>query len=289
MDLSSGSPQATAARAQARMPLRHSGMVTPSVEEIAPFAFWGAIANASYALFRAFPDGNLPPRLAAAIRTARTTIAQRLPADELDNLAPPATATEKEMLEFYGKPETRVRAEHLQRRMLHGALQREANATLRAAPPLIAARLLATKAKWAHAWLSCPLGDSILMDEAQAMAVRLRLGLPPSAQMPQRCWCGKPLAADPWHPLSHSPGDAEAIHGHNEIAKVIADAVERAGGRAWLEPRFQLPGPDDQHTDIRVALGPRLFYVDVSVVHPTAQSYLNASSRRELATAAVMP
>ena len=51
-----------------------------------------------------------------------------------------------------------------------------------------------------------------------------------------------------------------------------------------LEPRFQLEG-DDQHTDIRVALGSRLIYVDVSVVHPTAASYVAASSRWSLATA----
>ena len=40
------------------------------------------------------------------------------------------------------------------------------------------------------------------------------------------------------------------------------------------------------HTDIRIALGARLFYVDVSVVHPTAASYIPTSSRRILATAA---
>lgn len=62
--------------------------------------------------------------------------------------------------------------------------------------------------------------------------------------------------------------------------------MERVGGRAWIEPRFQLPGPDDQHTDVRVALGHRVIYVDVSVVHPTAVSYRLTASRRTLSTAA---
>ena len=46
----------------------------------------------------------------------------------------------------------------------------------------------------------------------------------------------------------------------------------------------QLPGPDDQHTDVRVALGHRVIYVDVSVVHPTAVSYRLTASRRTLST-----
>ena len=58
-----------------------------------------------------------------------------------------------------------------------------------------------------------------------------------------------------------------------------------AGGKAWTEPRFQIQHSDDQHTDIRVALGPHLFYIDVQVVHPTANSYVNAASKRHLATA----
>ena len=39
-----------------------------------------------------------------------------------------------------------------------------------------------------------------------------------------------------------------------------------AGDRAWLEPRFQMHYADDQHTDIRFALGAVLGYIDVSIV-----------------------
>jgi hypothetical protein len=85
--------------------------------------------------------------------------------------------------------------------------------------------------------------------------------------------------------LSHSPGNSEAIRRHNQIANAIVNAVEMAGGKAWTEPRFQIQHSDDQHTDIRVALGPHLFYIDVQVVHPTANSYVSAASKRHLATA----
>ena len=90
-------------------PLRHSGMATPKVEDIAPFAFWGAIANASYALLHVFPDGNLPTRFTEALRNAHMSIARRIPADELAQMAPPSTATPLEILTFYGTPANKHR------------------------------------------------------------------------------------------------------------------------------------------------------------------------------------
>ena len=84
---------------------------------------------------------------------------------------------------------------------------------------------------------------------------------------------------------SHSAGNSEAIQGHNNIATVIAREVRRAGGQAWLEPRFQLPGQIDEHTDIRIALGAELIYVDVSIVHPTCASYLCHSISASLGAA----
>ena len=62
--------------------------------------------------------------------------------------------------------------------------------------------------------------------------------------------------------------------GHNDIVKVLCSEIERAGGKAWTEPRFQLHHADDEHTDIRFSLGGQLVYVDVMVVHPTAATYL---------------
>jgi hypothetical protein len=62
--------------------------------------------------------------------------------------------------------------------------------------------------------------------------------------------------------------------------------IERAGGKAWTEPRFQLHHADDQHTDIRFSLGGQLVYVDVTVVHPTAAAYLARATQGPLRAAA---
>ena len=47
---------------QATKPLKHAGLGLTRMEEIAPFAWWGAMANAAYHLRRLFPDA-LPDRL----------------------------------------------------------------------------------------------------------------------------------------------------------------------------------------------------------------------------------
>ena len=63
---------------------------------------------------------------------------------------------------------------------------------------------------------------------------------------------------------------------------------ERAGMQAWIEPRYQLDHSDDEHTDVRVALGARLYYRDVSVVHPTCSSYFDAARAGSLRAAKVV-
>jgi len=74
--------------------------------------------------------------------------------------------------------------------------------------------------------------------------------------------------------------------GHNDIVKVLCSEIERAGGKAWTEPRFLLHHADDEHTDIRFSLGGQLVYVDVTVVHPTAATYLARATQGPLRAAA---
>ena len=63
------------------------------------------------------------------------------------------------------------------------------------------------------------------------------------------------------------------------------EAIQRAGGRAWVEPRFKLQYSDDQHTDIKFVFGATVGYVDVSVVHPTAATYVGNAQRGPLRAA----
>ena len=58
-------------------PLRHAGMALSKPSLVSHFAFFGAIANASYALVAAFPTA-LPRRFASAIRAAHLSVRDKV-------------------------------------------------------------------------------------------------------------------------------------------------------------------------------------------------------------------
>jgi hypothetical protein len=272
-------------RAQAAMPIRHAGLAYTKANTIASCAFLGAAANASYALIAALPNG-LPRHFSRALTDALTHVHGCLRHEDTIGILPPITCSSIQFLQFFGTPETRNRAFQLQRRISRKLTQRAAELELLTASPLRKACIRAAKAKWASQWLTMPNSDNDnMLNAAFQQAARMRCGLPPAPHMPSHCHCGVNLLNDAYHCLSHSAGNSEAIQGHNNIAKVIAREVRRAGGKAWIEPRFQLPGQDDEHTDIRIALGAELIYVDVSIVHPTSASYLSHSIAASLGAA----
>ena len=157
--------------------------------------------------------------------------------------------------------------------------------TLNQSSPLTRARLLAATADLSAHFLTRGLDTDLDKDEVFLNAIKLRLNLPPSNTMPTHCHCGSDLSTDPWHILSHSAGQADSIWRHDSIRDAISAVAQLAGGRCWKEPRFQIQHRDDCHTDLRVALGSELFYIDVAVVHPTSSSYLNRSCTSRLAAA----
>jgi hypothetical protein len=133
-------------------------------------------------------------------------------------------------------------------------------------------------AKGASALLTLLPADARPATAARQQALRACAAWPPAESMPPRRHCGADMRDDPWHPLSHSSGSRDSIHGHNEIARLLARYISKAGGRAWLEPRFQMRADDDQHTDVKFVFGRIMGYIDVYVVHPTAASYLRRAT-----------
>ena len=212
--------------------------------------------------------------MGAAILTAFQDLHGHVEESVRQKALPPFAASSREILEFFALPEHRARAHRLQARLRRSVTKMEASAALREAAPLHAAAMLASRATWSALATSLPLGPNRPNNAARVM------------NMPERCHCGADLTVDPWHPLSHSGGNSEGIMGHNDIVKVLCSEIERAGGKAWTEPRFQLHHSDDEHTDIRFSLGGQLIYVDVTVVHPTAATYLARATQGPLRAAA---
>ena len=120
-----------------------------------------------------------------------------------------------------------------------------------------------------------------MRDEAHGAACKLRLNLPISNLA--TCYCGQSLEHDPWHILSHK-GGGEAGRRHDEIVDRLVDAVQRAGGQAWSEPRQDF-WQDRRRTDIYAVLGPKAYHIDVRVTHPTSVSYITVACQGPLRAA----
>ena len=264
--------------ASARSPIRSAGLGYLALADISPFALWGALANAAPALTRVFQQ-RLPPILERAAQTALTAIRDQLDTDPAAKFLPPLGITDmRECLAHYCHPRNRFLVEHLQRNLRRKALSRAIRLRRLSAPPLHGAAITCSMAKGASALLTLLPANVRPATAARQQALRMRCLAPPAESMPPRCHCGADMREDPWHPLSHSSGSRDGIHGHNEIARLLARYISKASGRAWLEPRFQIRAEDDQHTDVKFVFGPIMGYIDVYVVHPTAASYLRRAT-----------
>ena len=144
-----------------------------------------------------------------------------------------------------------------------------------------AARFFACTAPYASAWLSDPFLARPMTDEAHGAACKLRLNQPISSL--RTCHCGHDLQNDPWHVLSHK-GGGEAGRRHDEIVDRLVDAIHRAGGQAWAEPRQDF-WQDRRRTDIFAVMGPKSYHIDVRVTHPTAVSYVTLACQGSLLAA----
>ena len=114
--------------------------------------------------------------------------------------------------------------------------------------------------------------------EAHGAACKLRLNQPLTTLA--TCYCGANLQGDPWHILSHK-GGGESIRRHDDIVNKIAEAIQRAGGQAWIEPRQDF-WSDRRRTDIFAMLGSVAYHLDVCVTHPTSRTYVPSSCQGPL-------
>jgi len=157
----------------------------------------------------------------------------------------------------------------------HHNMLRRANRTTNA-------RLLSCAGPLAGAWLTAPLKGlaSKFTDEEFEMAVRLRVGLPPSDHLPAACRCGRRRAFhnDPWHGLScHLLKRREINWRHNDVVHIVAATTRSLGAFAHIEPSRI----DNARIrpDLLLRIGRRRIMVDVAVVHPGAPSRLRAAQR----------
>ena len=187
------------------------------------------------------------------------------------------------LLFFTDTREGKVAAVRLQKTISEAAALKASKALLHSASPVDAARFFACTAPYASSWLVDPFLAQPMRDEAHGAACKLRLNQPLSSLV--RCYCGENLETDPWHILSHK-GGGEAGRRHDEIVNRLVEAIQRAGGQAWSEPRQDF-WVDRRRTDIFAVLGPKTYHIDVRVTHPTSLSYVAVACQGSLRAASV--
>ena len=158
------------------------------------------------------------------------------------------------------------------------------------------ARLLSASAPRASVWLSMrqETQDLFLDDIHFAQAMRLRLGLGPAvaAALPVRCVCGLQLRGNADAPSDHFHvcpilRRASANARHDRVVQALAREGRRAGMTVTVEPRMY--GVGRVRPDIRFVGSRGELLTDVSVTHPSADSFavraastaLSAAARRE--------
>ena len=107
--------------------------------------------------------------------------------------------------------------------------------------PLAKARFIACGVKHSGSWLNTvPSSPELfVMDAHFALAVRLRLGLPPQEKLPLECKCGAILKNDPAHFLSCKLLKRTIVTArHDMLVRQIASFVRSAGALCVLSPNI---------------------------------------------------
>ena len=122
-----------------------------------------------------------------------------------------------------------------------------------------------------------------LTDEQFRTAARIRLGLVPHDNL-RFCICGTSLISNPYHFYSCRQLLPSNTHRHNIILYTIVKIAKLLSIPTEAEPVVDYI--DGARTDARFELHERSTMIDVSVIHPMADSYLSAA-RRSLGAAEI--
>lgn len=148
-------------------------------------------------------------------------------------------------------------------------------------------RLCAISAKYSNDWkLAYPCHSATTLSNRDYEIIsRLSLGLKPYDTLPKECSschrknspieCYQIDKGDIWHYISCPlRRNNELAIRHNQINLTLRKIVDLVGGVSVVEPANL--DPDNRlRPDQQIILDKKEFIIDVSIVHPASQSYLN--------------
>jgi hypothetical protein len=265
--------------AQLSLSVKEGGHGLRRYGDILDFTWWSSQAACAPLLARAKYQESA--RVAAQRQEVLTRIRLQanayLEADrcaELENLLPPDASR---FIEFYTQDPSA--AEGLQARLTKIATARRLKECMKS--KMDEARMMSLRSckdgitRWPLVLPATP--DRRMSDLEVADAVKQRLGLAPTVNMPEMCGrCSKPIGPqDPYHPLTCVPDTGRGkTTRHNDLAREIQRAIQDAGGSAELEPKRRDP-ESKKRVDLDVWLGDENLWIDVTCVHALAPSNIN--------------
>jgi len=101
---------------------------------------------------------------------------------------------------------------------------------------------------------------------------------------PKHCWCAADVSLHASHGLSHS--STHVSKRHNDIQFNICRLLQKAGFTATTEDRFTLVDESKtKRSDIKVIMAGKIYHLDVRVIHPTADSFVEFAAKESLGAA----
>ena len=260
-----------------QLPIRDGGLGLRSQRASAPVAFLSSLAQAAPDILRIKAQVGPTPQLDACIveayecivETGYFTRSRREDAVQL----PPEPG---DFLQHFQEGAT-----HLRHLLLADIEAAQAARLYQEADGVTRARMLSSAGYGAGAWLTAvPTETALTMsDESYQLAWRLRLGIPPYDDLPERCGskdCLASLRTDAYHYLSCVYVRRTAVTTrHDHLVRLFASMAREAGAFAIVEPSFDGARPDGEIC--WATWSTRRDLVDVSVIHPTAASYVRAA------------
>ena len=293
-------------------PIRAAGVGLRSATRTAPFAYYSSIAAALPTIMaRPTAEGKgaapgddiercIPRHMFQHVAACRDVMYVETPDADYSKLLP-ARIDRASFIQHFGTDPTRAKSLQSALTVTKFASYLDAHlVTAVATNPLEAVRLSAVTAPHATAWLTgTPInGESSLNnhDFTAALALHSHQTLPgmvpflnrtcPNCEGHGRRSLRTTLADDPFHSLSCSGGGhtSNRILRHDNIYRIMADAVHANGGVVTVEPRG-VSHDDERRPDLEIVMGHRRIFVDVTVTHPSTPARAGHGARMARMTA----
>jgi len=260
------------------MPVCYGGFGLRSAFNTRIASYWSSMAQAAPTIQRLCPQ--LPASTQEAITAAHRTLLTQTTVNGDRHQALPQDVTNA--IQFYSDaPELAAKLQH---DLTHCIEAKQYQRFLEQADPVEKARLLSIAGPWASAALTViPTDKSLQLDNgAYRLFALQRLGLPLTAQMPERCVCGAEFEHDEAHALSciFRLGSLNTDR-HDEMGEVVQKYARRAGWLASVRPHWLYSGELRPDGDFISDSGREI--IDFTVSHPTATSNVERACQGKLA------